>query len=152
MCNDKAIVQNDVSPTMQDNEMIDDLAKETEVREKFSVARWLCLRSDKELNHLSQLSAVKKLSDSEGQLIRRLMEACGFAKINVSPMMIIRYAQRLGIAASAEYCFRMDWAEIKTEMTLRKDPRKSIRVLPLGRAMKQVMKGSPLISAIDDWA
>lgn len=136
---------------MQDNENIDNLAKSTGIRERFSIARWLSLRSDKELNHLSYLSVAKKLSDDEKDLVRRLMKACGFVKTNMSSTMIIRYAQRLGIAASAEYCFRMDWIEIKTEMTLRKDPRKSIRLLPLGRAMKQVMKGSPLISAVDDW-
>ncbi|KRW83727.1 hypothetical protein [Marinobacter sp. P4B1] len=144
------MTEQDVSNPMQDHAMIECLTKDAQHHKKFSVARWLSFRSDVELDYLSRLAQKKRISEVENLLVLQVMQHCGFSRLKVSRMMILRCAQRLGLAASAEYCFRRDLAQITAEMTLRKDPRMNVRVLPMGKVMRQVMRGSPLISAIDD--
>lgn len=130
---------------------IDDGLQRTGYRKKvFSLNRWLSCRSMGELVAIAKHCHVSapRLSRWEKETLRSLMAVSGYQTEIEQRKAELRCLKRLSLAAAVEICFRRDWLQIVSPMTLRKDPRLCIKRTEMGRIMASVMAGSPLVEPI----
>lgn len=116
----------------------------------FSLNRWLSCRSEKELIALVKYNQepVSTLRVWEKETLSSLMTVSGYQTETEQRRAERRCINRLSLSAAVEFCFRRDWLQIVSPMTLRKDPRLCIKMTEIGRIMASVMAGSPLVEPI----